>query len=346
MKELKILKPKRLKMGDTIGVFTPSGPGYKWCEDLFVNGVRNLERCGFKVKLGKVTEARLSQGYRSASPTDRAAEFMDLILDPKVDGLISTIGGSNSSSMIPFLDFSAIRRSLKPICGYSDVTSLHMSILKHSGLRTFYGPAVMCWFGDWPDGIKESTRWFLEAVMDHHEGERKIVAPKLWSNHKRSWENGDWQTKPREWQKNSGWKILNPGVAEAPILAVNLNTLLCAAGTNYWPDVHQKILLIEDMDAPQARNERSLRQLSLMGVFDQISGLVIGKPEFYDQQGAPFGYDDLIMEVIGPRPYPIVSNFDCSHTVPMITVPQLSPVRLIAKNNPEVEFTFLDGAVE
>lgn len=341
---LEPLKPKRLRAGDTIGVFTPSSPSYVDSEGLFLNGIRNLERSGFKVQQGRVTAKRSHQGYRSASPEERAKEFMDLILDPNVHGLMSTIGGMNSSSMIPYLDFRAIRESRKPICGYSDVTSLHVAILTAAGLRTFYGPAVMCWFGDWPDGIPESAAWFLDAVMNHRTGPRTVTPPKRWSNHARSWDNGDWKTIPREWQQNPGWEILNSGSAEAPILAFNLNTLTCLAGTKYWPDFSGKLLMIEDMLAPQSRSERTLRQLDLIGIFDRIAGLIISKPEVYKQEDAPFGYGELVMEVVGKRDYPIVSNFDCGHTVPMITIPQLSPVRLSAETA-AVTFTFLDGAV-
>jgi muramoyltetrapeptide carboxypeptidase LdcA involved in peptidoglycan recycling len=339
------VKPRKLNRGDTIGIFTPSSPAYHDCEGLFLNGIRNLEACGFKIKQGSVTEKRLSQGYRSAPPEERAMEFMDLILDPNVHALISTIGGSNSSSMIPYLDFEAIRASRKPICGYSDVTSLHVSILTAAGLRTFYGPSVMCWFGDWPNGITESTQWFLDAVMNHTSGPRHITQPKFWSNHARKWETGEWKTIAREWQPNPGWAVLNPGETNAPILAFNLNTLVCLAGTKYWPDFSGKILMLEDMDAPQSRSERLFQQLSLIGVFDQISGLIIGKPEFYKSQQAPFSYSELLMEVVGPRKYPIVADFDCGHTVPMLTIPQLAPVSLVARLNQPVEFSFLDGSV-
>ncbi len=226
------------------------------------------------------------------------------------------------------------------MCGYSDVTSLHLAILKFSGLQTVYGPSVMCWFGEWPDGIPQSTQWFLEAVTHPRAGERGIQAPSHWSNHKRNWDNDEWKMLPRQWQENSGWKVLNSGEVEAPLLAGNLNTLMTAAGTPYWPDLDGKILLIEDMAAPLSRTERLLRQLQLMGSFEKISGLIIGKPEFYEQEGAPFGYDDIIVEVVGSRNYPIVSNFDCGHTVPMISIPQLSRVRLTASTN-KVGFTFI-----
>ena len=343
---MEILKPKSLMPGQTLGVFTPSSPAYIWNEGLFENGIQNLKRLGFGVKIGKLTERRISQGYRSGTAQDRAQEFMELIEDPTVDGLISTIGGMNSSSLIPFLDFDKIRSSRKIICGFSDVTSLHLAILKFAGLRTIYGPSVMCWFGEWPNGIKESQEWFLDATMRHTSGNRPIKSPEKWSNHKRRWDSEDWKTIPREWQTNDGWRIISEGSAEAPILALNLNTLTSAAGTSYWPDFKGKILLLEDMEASLSRTERALNQLKFNGVFDVIKGLIIGKPEVYNQEGAPFGYDDLFQEIIGSRFYPIISNFDCSHCVPMISIPQLAPVRLVAQFGEKVSFEFKDGSLD
>jgi muramoyltetrapeptide carboxypeptidase LdcA involved in peptidoglycan recycling len=90
-----LIKPLKLEIGDTIGIFTPSSPAYCANEELFLNGVKNIEKLGFKVKLGFLTEKRASQGYRSGTPQDRAKEFMDLINDNEVKALISTIGGMN-----------------------------------------------------------------------------------------------------------------------------------------------------------------------------------------------------------------------------------------------------------
>jgi muramoyltetrapeptide carboxypeptidase LdcA involved in peptidoglycan recycling len=337
-----ILSPSSVKPGDTLGVFTPSSPGYAYNEGLFENGIQTLERLGFKVKLGALTAQRGSQGYRSGSPQERAQEFMDLITDPEVKGLISTIGGNNSSSMIPHLDFEKIRISRKLICGFSDVTSLHLAILKYAGLRTVYGPSIMCWFGEWPHGIQESNDWFLQAAMNPVSGLQKLSLPKKWSNHKRDWSNDDWKNLPRQWQENTGWKVLNPGTAQAPIVVCNFNTLMSSAGTSYWPDLEGKILLLEDMEAPFARTERHLRQLQLMGVFEKITGLIIGKPEFHNPSEAPFSYDDLFMEVIGKRNYPIISNFDCSHTVPMISIMQLSQVKIEAQDQMNSPSVWLD----
>ncbi len=343
---MELIAPPALNPGDTLGVFTPSSPSYTDNPGLFENGVRNLERLGFKVKLGSLTQRRASQGYRSGTPQERAAEFMELILDPEVKGLIATIGGNNSNSMIPYLDFAAIRKHPKVVSGYSDVTSLHLSILHYSGLRTFYGPGVMTWFGEYPDGIPENVESFLDAVTRHRSGARTLQTPTRWSNHKRDWASGAWKNVPREWQKNEGWRVLNSGSARGPLIAANLNTLLVAAGTPYFPNLKGKILLVESMAAPFAAEERQLRHLQLTGAFDEIAGLLVGKPEWPDANGAPFTHDELILEIVGQRSYPIVSQFDCGHTLPMLTLAQMTPIELVAKSGFDTRVEIMEPMIE
>lgn len=342
---MELLKPYKLNQGDTIGIFTPSSPAYCANEELFVNGLKNIEKLGFNIKLGSLTEKRATQGYRSGSPKERAQEFMELVKDDNVKALIATIGGMNSNSLIPYLDFDLIRKKRKIICGYSDITSLHLSILKYSGLKTLYGPAIMTWFGEYPNGIEESINSFLQRTTDTQDKEKELLPFSRWSNHFRDWSNGDWKNIPRQWQQNKGWKVLNPGEVTSEIVVANLNTLMSAAGTDYFPDVEGKILLIEEMAAPWSKEERSFRQLQLMGVFDRISGLIMGKVEMPRNEGAPFTLDELLMEVVGTRNYPIVSEFDCSHTIPMHSIGMRSLVNLSAQRDDNVHFKILESFV-
>lgn len=341
-----IIKPPALRSGDTIGIFTPSSPANVKFREKYLHGIHVLKRMGFEVIEGSLTASQNSQGYRSGSPQDRATEFTELIRNPRVSCMISTIGGANSSSMIPYLDFDEIRRHPKIICGYSDVTSLHLSILSYSGLSTFYGPAVMPSFGEWPDILDETKESFLDAAQRHRSGARTLSPPKRWSSHFRNASTGAWKTEPRKFEENPGWRALNPGEATAPIVVANLNTLMTSAGTTYFPRLEGKILLIEEMSAPLAEEERDLRHLERLGVFDVISGLIVSKPEVYDPEGAPFGYDDLVMEIVGRNPkYPIVSNFDCGHTNPTLTIAEMTKVKLAAKQDYETSVTLLEPMV-
>ena len=343
---MKKLTPLGLKFGDSIGIFTPSTPAYIFSEEKFQLGIKVIEELGFKVKLGFLTEKRHSEGYRSGSGKDRADEFMSLYKDPKIKCLISTIGGMNSNSMIPYLDFEYIKNNPKIICGYSDVTSLHLSILHYSGLRTFYGPALMSWFSEWPFGETETMTSFLNAVSTETSYPRLLEPFPMWSNHMREWGDESWKLVQRKWTDNEGWRVLNPGQVKGEIIICNLNTLVSAAGTEYFPNLENRILLIEEMAAPFSRVERNLTQLKLMGIFDKISGLIIGKPEMPNSENAPFSLDELTMEIIGDKSFPIVSQFDISHTCPMHTLSQLTNISLKAEDKFSVHFEILESMVE
>lgn len=340
------IKPRALKVGDTIGVCTPSHPSYSANEEMFSLAITNIEKQGFKVRLGSLTKERKSQGYRSGTAKDRAKEFMDLIEDDQVDAILTTIGGNNSASLIPYLDFEKIRDKRKILCGYSDITSLHLAILHYSGLRTLYGTAAMVWFGEYPNGETHTIEAFKKAAMNTESSPREIVPFEKWSNHFREWDNGDWKNVAREWKTNKGWYTLSKGASESQIIAANLATLMTSAGTPYFPNLEDKILMIESMSAPWAFEERYLTQLKLMGVFEKISGLIVGKPEHPNDQGSGISHNDLIKEVIGERDYPIVTEFDCSHTIPMNTIAQDSLVRLVASGGYDVKLTFMENFVD
>src|SRR5690348_11427826 len=115
-----LLRPAALRPGDTIGICTPSFPANVVYREKYLHGVAQIEALGFKVVEGELTRSATAQGYRSATPRARAAELMSLFEDHAVRAIITTTGGNNSSSLIPYLDFEKIRENPKVFCGYSD----------------------------------------------------------------------------------------------------------------------------------------------------------------------------------------------------------------------------------
>ena len=114
-------------------------------------------------------------------------------------------------------------------------------------------------------------------------------------------------------------------------MIANLNTLIPLLGTEYCPDFTNKILLLEEMNAPLSLEERSFTSLKLHGVFSKIQALIVGKPEKLNTEGSPLSYDELLVETIGPCTFPIISNFDCGHTSPMISFLQTEQLFLVAE---------------
>jgi len=340
-----ILKPPAIPEGGTIGVFTPSFPANVRFRDKYEHGKSVLRSLGFHVVEGSLTANCTDEGYRSGRPESRAAEFMELIMDDNVDALVATIGGYNSASMIPFLDFEEIRRHPKVICGYSDVTSLHLSILAFSGLASFYGPAVVPSFGEWPTVIDETVESFKMSTMENNGYPLTLRRPVSWSNHWRDAVTNAWKDADRDYQSNFGWRTLRAGRAEGLAIVANLNTLCTATGTPYFPNLSEKILLLEEMDTSMSRIERNLRHLQLLGAFDNLVGLVFSKSESFNTEQAPFSLDQLVLEIVGQHAnFPIILDFDCGHTHPMLTLAQMSHLQIDASEE-IARFTITESMV-
>ena len=61
--------------------------------------------------------------------------------------------------------------------------------------------------------------------------------------------------------------------------------------------------------------------LKLNGVFDRVGGIILGKHELFDNQGTGRTPSDILLETIGQPSIPILTEFDCCHTHPMLTMP-------------------------
>lgn len=331
-------KPPALRPGSTIGVFAPSMPAHVLFPERYQAGLAALRGMGFDVVEGPLTASKRREGYRTAPAAARAEELMTLWLDPAIDGIISVIGGQNSSSLIPHLDFEAIATRPKVFCGYSDVTALHMALASKARISTFYGPAVTPSFGE-PGPLPYTVDAFRAAVGDTETGRRRLTPPIRWSRKGPRWgtDEGQDPTK-RVWHDHAGWTVVRGGEARGPLIGGNLNTLRALAGTPYLPAFEGALLLIEEMGSPLDTWERALTQLALMGVFERIAGLIVGRPEVPEVGDAPFDHSHVLLEIVsGDDVFPIIEDFDCGHTHPMLTLAQGTEMSLKATAEGEVE---------
>ena len=97
----------KLKKGDAIGIFSQSTPITAKSPKRFKMGIEYLENKGFKIIKGDLTGK--SDFYRSGSIQERTAELNNLIRTPEVKCIMSTIGGMNSNSLLPYIDYDAFK---------------------------------------------------------------------------------------------------------------------------------------------------------------------------------------------------------------------------------------------
>lgn len=339
-----LLRPKSLEKGDTIAFIAPAGGLAALTTHRLEKGKKFFEELGYKVKI--FPTAKKTSGISSDTAENRAKDIMDAFRDKEIKAIVTTIGGNTSHQTLEYLDFETIKKNPKILCGYSDITSLHLALYSQTGLSGFYGPAVITQFGEHPKPDDFTTTNFFKAVT----GDLGEVKPsKQWTDDKSvDWINKDDLKKSRLYEENKGYEWLKKGRAEGKILGGCLPVILHLAGTKYWPDFKDKILLLETPEGEDFRKGESLPNvdsalgdLRNLGVFNRIKGIVFGRGFGYTKEQIK-QLKEIILYNTRDYNIPILYNVDIGHTDPILTIPLGVNVELDSNKN---KFSFLEQAV-
>jgi len=318
---------KRLKPGDAIGIFSPSNPITNTCTNRYKRSKEYLESKGFRIVEGSLTGK--ADYYRSGSIEQRAEEINELIRNPEVRCIMSTIGGMNSNSLLPYIDYEAFMKDPKIIIGYSDVTAILFGIYAKTGISTFYGPAIVASFGELEPFNEMTYKYFEDILINRFEKYYEYKMPKVWTEEFINWES---QTRSKKKMENT-WLTRKKGSVEGRLMIGNLSTVSGIWGSEYMPDILDgDILFIEDSLKDAATVERLFSLLKINGVFDRIGGLILGKHELFNDNGSGRKPYEILEEVIGNHDIPFLADVDCCHTHPMFTMPIGSNIRMDATN--------------
>ena len=309
----------------SIGVFSSSSPVSATVPSRYTRGKAYLESKGFRVVDGMLYGKH--DCYRSGSIQARADEFNALLHDESIQILMASIGGNNTNSILPYIDYEYLQKHPKIIIGYSDTTALLLAVYAKCGLVTFYGPALASSFGEFPPFVDETFAYFKAIACGELACPFSFPMPMQWTDEFIDWSS---QNRSKTGQANA-WLSIRGGVCEGRLIGGNLNTMQGIFGTEYMPEIREgDILLIEDSLTDAATIERSFSLLKLAGVFDRIGGVILGKHEKFDDCGTGRRPHEILMEVLGDFKKPFLADFDCYHTHPMLTMPIGCRVRLDA----------------
>lgn len=264
------VKPKHLSESDTIMIVAPAGVEYdKFRLKL---SIESLEAMGLNVKVAENTLNRF--GYFPAEDEVRAAEINQAFADPEIDAIIALKGGWGSARILPFLDFDLIKANPKALIGYSDITALLNAIYLKTGLITFHGPTA-------------GSAWSSFSADNF----RKILFDGEVQHMKNPEDKGDYLT-----VRQNRVQTIIAGSAQGQLVGGNLSVLTAVQGTPYFPDIKDKILMIEEIGENIYRVDRMLTQLALGGHLSECAGIVFGGMTDVDSDG---GYGDFtLMDIL------------------------------------------------
>jgi muramoyltetrapeptide carboxypeptidase len=292
-----VIKPPRLRAGDTVGLINPAGATYV-ISDLDV--VReSLAALGLKVKVGDHAADRY--GYLAGTDAARAADVNAMFTDPSVQAIMAVRGGWGCNRILQLLDYPAITRNPKALVGYSDITSLLVAIFAKTGLITFHGPVGTSTWNQFSVGFFK--RVMMEGVADTFSNPRSV---------------GDnlAQTRDRV-------QTITPGKARGRLVGGNLSVLTAMLGSEYLPRWEETILFLEEDSEHIYRVDRMLTQLRLAGVLDTVAGVVVGKCTGCDP-GEGYGsltLEDVYKDILAPSRVPAFAGAMIGHIENKFTIP-------------------------
>ena len=267
--EHRVVKPKRLKQGDLVGLINPAGASFT--RDGAEIAREALAVLGLRTVFGEHLFDRY--GYLAGRDEDRAADINTFFADPDVSAVLALRGGWGCNRLLPLLDYEVIRKNPKILMGMSDITGLLVGIHAKTGLVDFYGPTG----GSWNEFTTDNARRVL------FDGEAITMRNKV-------------ATDDRLVQVKNRVLTITGGTARGRLLGGNLTVLTAMMGSDYVPDFEGSILFVEDLNEEIYRVDRMLTQLSLAGVLNKVAGFVFGDCKNCDPGS---GYGSLtLMEVL------------------------------------------------
>ncbi|MPQ44546.1 S66 peptidase family protein [Clostridium tarantellae] len=272
----------KLNFGDTIGVICPaSGEKDQNFIDINLNRIKNL---GFKIKEGKFLRYN-SNNYLAAPDKERAEDFMNMFLDPKVKAIICYRGGYGSIRMLNYIKWDIIKHNPKIFCGYSDITLILNCLNIYTDLITFHSPMINSNFEN-----KLTKTYFLNILMNGLKDFSidLISLPNI--------------------------KIFNEAQVKGKLCGGNLSIICSSLGTPYEINTKNKILFLEDVNEKDYSIDRMLTQLLLSNKLKNCKAFIIG-------HFTPNNNNEVILSLLKPLKKPILMNFPAGHDYPNITLP-------------------------
>lgn len=337
---MNLLKAPRLRTGTQVGIVCPSWGGVGAYPRRAEQGLRQLERLGFRGVYA--THARNQHGPVSDTPSNRAADLHELFLNPQIGAILAAIGGDHSCHLLPLLDFGLVREHPKIFAGFSDVTVLNVAFYVQAGLVTFNSPSLLVEFGEYPE-MDEYTRDHWLRLVTSSQATGPLAPSTWWTEEYLSWDTPPDQLRPRQRRPSPGWTWLKEGVGEGVLLGGCLESLDHLRGTRFWPNWEGALFFFETSEEkpPPERVDAILMDYENMGVFEQIHGLLVGRPMRYSDEEKT-QLRQVLLERTAKYDFPILCDMDFGHTTPQLTLPVGVRARLDGRKR---VFEFLEGAV-
>ncbi|MDI9469772.1 MAG: LD-carboxypeptidase [Bacillota bacterium] len=179
----------------------------------------------------------------NGSPKAKAKELMQLFQDENVKAIFDISGGDIANEILPYLDYKIISGTKTKFYGYSDLTTIINAIYAKTNKSSVLYQIRNLIQSDSDNQVKYFKNSILGNEFDLY---------------------------------NFSYSFIQQSEMRGVVVGGNIRCLLKLAGTEYWPDMHDKILFLESYGGLVPQMITYLSQLKQMNVFDQVTGVLLG----------------------------------------------------------------------
>jgi muramoyltetrapeptide carboxypeptidase len=257
-----------------------------------------LEGAGYNVLLDP--EVERFRRFQRKEDERRAENLMGIWLNPAVKAVISCTGGYGAVRLLPYLDPEIFRRNPKAFVGYSDVTALHLWLMRQAHLRVFHGPTVDDLSPDAPDPSMLSLLTALTTPRPDVCLGRDLA------------------------------RTVRPGRATGRLTGGNLSLVQQTIGTPYEIDTRGAILFLEETHDPMSVADERLVHLRSAGLLKHVQGIVFGQLSLDRSEEDEF--EDFLLDLVSDYDVPVLMDFPAGHEIPNLTLPFGTEMELVAED--------------
>ena len=323
-------KPQRLRPGDKVAIVSLSRGLLG--EPEFIHKYKIAKQrleTDFGLQVEAMPNALKGVEYLYRHPEARAEDWMAAFRDPSVKGIFNAIGGDDTIRLLPYVDFDTIRENPKVFTGFSDTTSNHF-MMYHAGVVSYYGAAVMTNFSEYGH-INPYTEAMIRKTLFDPQPQLEIPSAPYWyddEDEKIWWCEENMHTCKAYHPETVGYEVIQgSGAVEGKLLGGCADVLIELMGTPIWPkkdEWRDKILFLETSEEDMSCDLLTwiLRNLAAQGIFDEIWGILVGKPA---RRSKYEPYKEVYRKVVGfeaghPE-MPIICNVNFGHAEPIGVLP-------------------------
>ena len=299
------LKPPALPEKARIAVIAPASPLQTRSEAEQAQAY--FEARGHEVVFGE--NWRKVHGYLAGTDAERAADLQWALSEPGIDMVHTLCGGYGCARLYDLIDWDAVGDP-RIVCGFSDITALHLALAARAGWVTFYGPNFSRFTRRKKELTEETEEWFHRAFKPEPLG-RVFEDP-----------------------EDPYVLTVGEGVAEGPLVGGCITLLTASLGTPYEIDTEGCILLIEDLNEDEYLVDTAINQLVRSGKLGQAAGVVFGTNVSLHSRVPPEGsestlsIEEMLDELVAPLGIPAIANVPVGHGKHMATMPLGAKARI------------------